>query len=384
MPARDSDGIVVTGIGVISPAGAGFEAFRDALRRGHLPQSEVDRSAGHHRTKQRSARYACLAPTTVHQDLVPPMRARRMSAPSRFAVAAATLALGDAGLGTETYGAARLGVSLGTAFGSSEVTVKILEQCTSLGPESISPALFTESVAGACTGQVAIEFSARGPNATITQGEASEALAIARAVEYLRTGRAEAMIAGGVGEASPVLHAVLDRMNALTVHPAPGGTGERPRPFHAGRDGFLLGEGAGILVLERESSARTRGAEVLARWTGCARAFDPSARPGHYGDRAAKIARRLRALAEPRPDLFVASASGSREGDAYERELIDAAFPSTAPKIVTPKEAIGEFSGLNTAAALHEISAGARRIISSSLASGGPVVWTRWEHPDEH
>lgn len=415
--------VVVTGIGVISAAGAGYGAFGEALSAGALPLSEVPRAGGHHRAGPHPlggapARAALLVPGDAWRGWIAPMKARRMSGPSRFAVAAARMALADAGLSagddaatttlTPDVDASRVAVSVGTAFGSTEVTYKILNTCVEPGPEAISPALFTESVASAHAGQVALELGCRASNATVTQGEASGALAVARGADLIDAGRADVVLAGGVDEASELLHAVLDRLGALARD---HGAGERARPFDRRRTGFLLAEGGVMLVLEDEAHAAGRGATALARLRGRVRAFDPSAAPGTWGTGAERLATRLtEGLARAGVDrrevsAIAASASGSRRGDALEAGVLARAFGDRPPPVAAPKASCGEFGAFGLAAGLHLAGGGSLAdpadpfepdpdlgtlvpdgagpdggvVLSGHLASGGPAVWLAWE-----
>lgn len=405
--------VVVTGIGVVSSRGAGYDALRTAAEGDGLPLTEVDRSAGHHREPgPTSSRHAALVPDDATSSL-PPMKARRMSRPTRFAVVASRLALEGAGLDPDALSGSELsagtGVSLGTAFGATMVSRQILDQCIELGPGGISPFLFPESVPSAHAGQVALALGARGPNAAISQGEASLELALAVAAEYLVTGRAERMLVGAANEADTVLHALLDRAGALA------GAGEdgagRARPLDRRRNGMLLTEGATVALLEREDVATGRGARTLARLTGWVRAFDPSAPPGDWGTGAAPLARRLRGelerLGTPLGAIggVVSGASGSRRGDALEAQILNATFGADLPPVCTPKGSCGEYSGFSLAATLHLLAGGrlaggdfepdpalgvvpasslgadAPSVLASALASGGPAAWLVWERP---
>jgi 3-oxoacyl-[acyl-carrier-protein] synthase II len=338
--------LVVSGLGVIGPFGVGSDALLAGLGRGEPRLVEVDRSGAFHRPG--GARLAApVAGDFSH--LISPGAARRMSPPARLSVAAARLALADAGLGDDCDHA-RTGIVTGTAYGPTWVTERLLEQIFGQGPEAASPALFTESVANASAAQIALTLRARGPSATITQREASDVVALAEAARLVRRGHAERVLVGVVEDQVPILHALLDRFGAL-AHAADG-LDERPRPFDRRRNGLLLAEGAVALLVETEASARARGARFRARLLGAGSAFDPSAPAWNWGDGASTLASALGAIVaraglDPSSiDLVVSGASGARRGDLLEGETLRRFFAGrTPPALIAPKGTTGEYGG---------------------------------------
>jgi 3-oxoacyl-[acyl-carrier-protein] synthase II len=288
-------GIVITGLGTVDAFGAGRESTAAALERGEPVLSEVDRSAGYHRRER--SRMAALVGSVDLRAWLPVRQARRMSPPSRFAVAAARMAVADATGGgggdeaaTPAFGAGTA-VAMATAYGAASVTERILRQLVLESPEAISPALFTESVANAPAAQVALALGARAANITVTQREASPLIALGAAAGQVRRGAAWAALAGSVEELNPLIHSILDRFGAL-ARPGPDGH-ERARPFDLGRTGFLAGEGATVVTLEAEDRARRRGAPMLARLALATSAFDPTAGAAGWGRGAGRLAASL-------------------------------------------------------------------------------------------
>lgn len=338
---------MVTGLGTVGSYGSGADSLRQALASSTVHTSEIDRSAGYHLPE--SSRRACLV---AYRDLaawVPPLEARRMSPPSKLALAAARMALGCAGLeGAPTEESTAVVVA--TSFGPSSYSEGLLKQILFEGPESTSPSLFTESVANAPAAQIAIALRARGPSPTVCQREAGPLLAAARAAAEIVAGRAPRALAGAVEEMTPLLHALLDRFGAL-ARPEPDGE-EAARPFDRCRSGFLAGEGATVLVLEEEGRVQERGARPLARVLAWGSAFDPSAPATDWGTGHEVLARALRrtlARAGLRPcdvDLIVSGASGSRTGDRLEALTLRAVWGETPlPPVVVPKAVTGEYGG---------------------------------------
>jgi len=401
--------VVITGLGVIGPQGVGRVPLQDALLAGRPLASPIDRSEGYHAAE--SSRLAALVPTLDLTRWLPPSEARRMSVPSRFAVAAARMALADAGI--ESLGDRRVAVVLASAFGALLFTEKLIHQILVDGPESAQPFYFSECVANAAAGRVAIALGARGANVTITQREAGPLLALARAAQEVSEGRADLAVAGSTDEVTPLLHAMLDRFRGTAR--AGMGREEAARPFDASRDGVLAGEGASVVVIEAEDAAAARGAPAIARIAATAAAFDPTAGVSDWGDGAAPLARALeRALARAGCDVttidrVVSGASGARRGDRVEAATLAAAWGGEPlPPVLTPKGVVGEFGGGLLASAVVATEGAAfgrlasfgsrdpelavaphdgrplpvpRRVLVSSLAAGGAAAWAVLERP---
>jgi 3-oxoacyl-[acyl-carrier-protein] synthase II len=347
------DPILLTGVGTIGAWGSGSERLAAALAEGRPLASEVDRSAGYHRPG--GSRRAALVPAGQLGALLSPGEARRMSPPSKLAVAAARMALCCAGLpAQDEEGTA---VVVATAFGPSTNTEALLKQILREGPESASPSLFTESVANAPAAQIAIACHATGPSLTVCQREAGPLIALGRAAGEVAAGRARRALAGAVDEMTPLLHALLDRFGALAHREA--GADEAARPFDRARNGFLAGEGATMIVVESAADLARRGGHPLARLLAWGSAFDPTAPPTGWGTGAGTLARALGAtlaragLGVADVDLVVSGAAGSRDGDRLEARVLRAAWGDRAlPPIVAPKALTGEYGGGLLAAAL--------------------------------
>ena len=398
---------VVTGVGVVGSFGCGLAALAEALRTSCPVVSDVDRSAGYHLAE--SARRAALIGGTDLTTWVPPAMGRRMSPPSKLAVAAARMALAEAG-GT---GEGLTEVVLATAFGPASFTERLLRGILADGPELASPFLFTECVANAPAAQVAIACQAKGPNVTVTQREAGPLLALGRAAADVAGGSVARALAGAVDESPPLVHALLDRYGALSRPGADGG--EAARPFDRRRSGFLMGEGATVIVVEDETAARTRGARILARVHAWGSGFDPSASRVSWGRGHEPLARALRRVLDragraPRDiDLVVSGASGAVAGDRLEADTLHAVWGAAPlPPILAPKAVTGEYGGAQLAAAILATAGApfgptagfetfdpklgviphaggplptARFVLVTSLAGGGAGAWLVLERP---
>ncbi len=405
--------MVITGVGTVGAHGCGREALAALLAGDNPKLSEVPRPTGYHRRFGARPRLAALVDPSTLKPHLDAAAARRMSPPSKFAVAAAKMAVAQAGLAPADV-PPESAVVVATSFGPTSYTERILNQILLESPEAVSPMLFTESVANAPAAQIALTFGAVGANVTVTQREVGPLVALGRAVAEVATGRSPLAIAAAVDETSPVLHAVLDRLGALAPPDAEGR--EVARPFDRGRNGFLLAEGAGALVVEAEEAARRRGAAVLARVRRVVIAVDPRApRIGWSEDasiQGSALLRRL-AMAGLAPgdfDLVVSGASGSIGGDRLEAAILRQLWPSREmPPVLAPKGVIGEYGGgllapavlaaegvaFGPTAGFREVDpalgivphsgqplAPPHRLLVSSLAAGGAAAWVVLERPE--
>lgn len=362
--------IWITGLGTVGAYGSGAESLRRALAASAPPAlTEVDRSAGYHLGQ--APRKALLLDSVLLREWVPPGEARRMSPPSRFALAAARMALGCAGLG-EGLPDERTGVAISTAFGPSSYSEGLLRQILLEGPESASPILFMESVANAPAAQIAIASKARGPSVTICQREAGALLAVGQAAADVAAGRVPRALAGTLDEMTPLLHSLLDRFGALARNSGPGGTAVA-RPFDRRRAGFVAAEGATMLLLE----SGERVASPLARVAAWGSAFDPTAPAVGWGTGSAGLARSLRRTLDragiplESVDRIVTGASGSRGGDRVEALMLREAWGDRPlPPVLAPKSATGEYGGGFLGAA----------VLAAAGAAFGPTAG--FEEPD--
>ena len=403
------DAIVVTGAGAIGAHGDDLASLRERLELGSSPVSAIDIAERFH--PARSPRAVMTVDPAHWKSRVPALVARRMSQPSRFALAAATAAAEAAGLVVPESPDPATAVVIGTAFGPSSFTQRLLDQILFEGPEAASPALFTECVANAPAAQISIRMRAAGPNLTVVEREASALLAVGRAVAEIAGGRADRAFAGSVEEMTPLLHSILARFGALAAPEADGA--ERARPFDVRRSGFVTAEGATVLVLERERDARARGAAPMARIAGWTSAFDPTASQVGWGRGADRLARSLTRMFDRAGvnvadvDLIVSGASGSRAGDRVEARTLRAAWGDRPlPPVTAPKSVTGEYGGGFLAAALLALDGAAptagferadpelglspiteagagpvSRVLVSTIASGGPACWLVLERP---
>jgi 3-oxoacyl-[acyl-carrier-protein] synthase II len=260
---RDAHRVVVTGLGIVSPLGIGRQAAWDAALAGTSAARLITRFD----TSQHHCKIACeVDGFDPAEHGIDHRAARRMDRASQFAVAAARMALEDAGLEIEDDGW-RAGTVISTGNGSSETFEENHRLLLERGPDRASPLMIPMTIVNMSAGHVSMQLGLRGPSSCIVTACASGNHGIGEAAAIIRRGAADVMVAGGT-EAGVTAYCMagLDATRALSRrNDAP----ERAsRPFDVDRDGFVSAEGAGVLVLESLEHARARGAEIVCELAG--------------------------------------------------------------------------------------------------------------------
>lgn len=335
--------VVITGAGVLSPLGDSLEALQTALAAGWsamkpielFPLDQIGTGLG-----PRQAGEICpFEPQSYLGD----RNLRPVDRTSRLLLVAAQAALESSGWTSGLRAEREVGLVLGTTFCSIKTIAEFDRRGLQLGPSYASPLDFANSVINAAAGQAAIWHNLRGVNSTVAGGEAAGLLAIAHAADLIAAGRADALLAGGVEELCFESHWGYLRAGRLGESCAV--------PFDARRDGFAQSEGAALLMLESEESARARGGAVLGEVLGHASAFDPSAGQGSEAAEAVERAiRQALADASTAPEeigVWSASANGSVAGDRHEALGAAAVFDGQFGdlQVVAIKAMLGEALG---------------------------------------
>lgn len=320
MDPRDAHGlprVAITGLGAVSCVGAGVPALLDALhtRRHGLRRMPAYAALG--------MRGQVGAP--VDEAILPPPPPRKLSrflaAPARYAWHAANEALAQAGLAAGRLAAADCGVVMGGGAALSEHEAALASH-RAKGIAKLSPCIIPRGMSGAPAAALAQAYGIAGASYTISSACSSAAHAIGHAMELIQSGRQRIVIAGGTEELQPSTAMWFDAMGALSPQ---GDPDHAARPFHAARDGLVLGAGAGVLVLESLEHAQARGASVLAELAAYGSATDAG---NMVETGAAGIARALgQALdrAGVLPDYINAHACGTA-GDLAEWQAIRSVF----------------------------------------------------------
>ncbi|MDQ3660283.1 MAG: beta-ketoacyl-ACP synthase II [Actinomycetota bacterium] len=255
--------VVVTGIGLITPIGTGTEDFWSGLLEGRSGTAEIKRFDA----SGLPVRIAAELPDFDPTDYMSQRDISRTDRFSQIAVGAASLAWEEAECSKLDVGAERIGVIIGTGIGGLPTIEREHTNLINSGPRRVSPFMVPKLMPNAAAGAVAMKFSLTGPNYAPTSACASGAHAVGEAFRYVRDGLADVMIAGGTESAlTPLSLAAFARMGALSRRNDDPRAASRP--FDAGRDGFVFGEGAGMLVLERREAAEARGVHIYGSITG--------------------------------------------------------------------------------------------------------------------
>jgi 3-oxoacyl-[acyl-carrier-protein] synthase II len=256
--------VVVTGLGPVTPIGIGNEAFWEALRTSRSGVRRVDSDID-----LAGIDVQIGAPVVAFDPLgyMEKRQARRIDRASQFALSATRLALADARLDPEDLLPERTGVVAGTGIGGLEATEKGFAALWGSGPRRVSPFFVPRLMPNALAGEIAIAYGFRGPNFGVVSACASATHAIGVAGELIRSGFLDCAVAGGAEAVMlRITYAGFSQMGALSRR---NDEPERAsRPFDRDRDGFVIGEGAGLLILEEVKHARARGAHIYAELLG--------------------------------------------------------------------------------------------------------------------
>ena len=248
--------VVITGVGMITPIGSGKDAFWNALTAGESGVSEVSciDTSGYRVHK------GCEVKNFNYSDYVKNGVLKEIGKGSQFAIAATKLALDDAKIDLSKIELERMGVSVGTTAGEIQILEKVNYIRHRDGEDKVAPDLFLMHPCNNIPANIAIEFGLKGPNTIIPTACAAGNYAIGYAYDLIRFGRVDVMVAGGSDPFSKVAFTGFARLGAI----AP----EICQPFDKNRKGMLVGEGAGMLVLESLESAEKRNANVYAEIIG--------------------------------------------------------------------------------------------------------------------
>src|SRR5688572_29587423 len=277
--------VVVTGVGLVSPLAIGTQANWDALLAGRSGIAAITRFDPSHF----SARIAGEVKGFDPLQFLDRKDVKKMDVFIQFALAASQFAVDDARLVVTREIADHVGVYIASGIGGFQTIEGEHQELMKGGPRRISPFFIPASIINLAAGQVSIRFNARGPNLATCTACTASAHAIGEAYEIIRRGDAEVMIAGGSEAAiSPMGVGGFAAMRALSTRNAE--PHRASRPFDKDRDGFVMGEGAGVVVMEELESARRRGAKIYAEVAGygsSADAFHITA-PSEGGDGGAR------------------------------------------------------------------------------------------------
>jgi 3-oxoacyl-[acyl-carrier-protein] synthase II len=354
---------VVTGLGLVSAIGGSVDEAWAALLAGKAGAAPISRfDAGGF-----PVRFACEVKGFDVGEFVDSKRARRMDRCTHLVLAAARQAERDSGLELASVGD-RAGTAIGTALGGTASFEQTVLQLATRGPDRISPFSIVQTLPNLAAGWVSIELGTRGPLLSESTACAASNMAIGDALDAIRLDRADVMVCGGTeAPVTPFAVAGFAAMRALSTRnddPAAAS-----RPFDAMRDGFVIAEGAAVLVLEELDHARARDARIYAELIGYGVSSDAShvSDPDPVGANAARALRMALADAALAPDdvgYVNAHGTSTPAGDAAETRVLNLVFEGNAPSrplVSSTKGATGHTLGaagaveaVFTVLALHE------------------------------
>ncbi len=325
--------VVVTGIGMVSPLGLDVQSTWQGLVSG---KSGVDRITQFD-ADTFDTKIAAEVKNFDPGQYLDRKEVRRMERFVQFAAAAALQAVEQARLNIDASNAAEIGVIIGAGFGGLHILLEQHKVMEEKGPDRVSPLLIPMMIADMAPGQVAILLGAKGPNFWTTSSCASGADAIGVSLEMIRRGDAQAMITGGTeAQIIPMTVAGFNAARALSTR------NDEPqkasRPFDAERDGFVIGEGSAILILESLPSATKRGAPILAEIVSYGATADAyhitqPAEGGEGGVRAMRMALKKAGLEPAEIDYINAHGTSTPLNDKNETMALKSTFGSDAYRI---------------------------------------------------
>ena len=358
---RMSRRVVVTGLGTVNPLGKDTSTFWQRVQAGESGIGPVTRFDA----SDFSSRIAGEIIDFNDRHVLESRESRRMDLFSRYAIVAAMQALADAGLDADALDPERIGVLLGVGFGGMDTLELEFRHLFTRGPKGVHPLLVPKMISNIAAGHIAIRIKAYGPSYTVVSACASANDAIGESYRWIKDGATDIMLSGGTEAPVSalalagfcVLQAVSTKYNDDPARAS--------RPFDGGRDGFVLGEGAGILVLEELQHARRRGAPIYAELAGYGATCDanhltaPHPR-GRGAVAAMRTALQTGGLQPHEVDYINAHGTSTQLNDATETAAIKQVFGSHAGslKVSSTKSMVGHLLG----------AAGAVEAVATALA----------------
>ncbi|MDH5263115.1 MAG: beta-ketoacyl-ACP synthase II [Betaproteobacteria bacterium] len=323
--------VVVTGLGIVSPIGTGIAQAWDNLVHGVSGVGPVTRFDAAPLTTRIAAEVKGFDAT----QWMSPKEARRSDSFVHFGIAATKLALEDAGLVIDDSNAERAGVVVGSGIGGLPMIEENILEMGTKGPRRISPFFVPGSIINMVAGIISIQFGAKGPNVSMVSACTTSSHCVGEAGRMIEYGDAEVMIAGGT-EATICMSGMGGFCSMKALSERNDDPAAASRPFDRDRDGFVLGEGAGILILEEYEHARKRGARIYAELAGMGMSGDAGhiTAPNMDGPRRAMLAAlRNGGINADEVQYLNAHGTSTPLGDANETAAVKAAFGDHARRL---------------------------------------------------
>ena len=325
--------VVITGLGLVTPLGVGVDETWSALCEGRSGIGEITRFD----TTDFTTKIAGEVKDFNAEDFLPKKEAKRTERFIAYAVAAARMAVENARLTINDTNGHRVGVITGCGLGGLEMLEITARTVQEKGPKRVSPFFIPMIIGNMAPGMISIHLGAKGPNISVATACAAGAHAIGDACNTILRGQADAMITGGVESViTPTCIAGFNSMKALSTRN--DDPQKASRPFDRDRDGFVVGEGAGMLILEALEHARERGAPILAEMAGYGQSGDGyhMTSPSPDGDgmiRCMQAAIDSAGITCETVDYINAHGTSTPLNDLYETRAIKKVFGDYAPKV---------------------------------------------------
>jgi len=317
--------VVVTGIGAVTPLGNTIEETWEGIKAGKSGIGELTRV-----DKQKfNAKVAAEVKDFDIEQFVDKKEARRMDRFTQYAVAAAMMAHKDSGLAITDANAERVGVWIGSGIGGMETYEQQFNTFLERGPRRVSPFFIPMLIPDMASGQVSIYLNAKGPNSCSVTACASGTNSIGDAFKVIERGDADVMITGGTE--APIVNMAIAGFTANTALTTNDDPATASRPFDVNRDGFVIGEGAGILILEEYEHAITRGAKIYGEIVGYGATGDAHhiTAPAPEGEGAARAMQMALSTANVEPEqvgYINAHGTSTPYNDLFETQAVKAVF----------------------------------------------------------
>lgn len=338
--------VVITGLGAVTPIGNSVDAFWDAVKREEIGFAEI--------THFDAAEYKCHVAAEVKdfdaKEYMDFRSAKRMEPFCQYAVAAAKEALADSGLDMEQEDAYRVGTSISSGVGSMQAMEREHQKLVEKGPSRVNPLFVPMMISNMAAGNVSIQYGLKGKSINVVTACASGTNAIGEAFRTIQYGDADVMVAGGTeGCITPLGMAGFTALTALSSESDPK---KASLPFDKNRSGFVMGEGAAVLILEELEHAKARGAKIYAEIIGygCSSDAYHITSPAEDGAGAARAMTNALADGGVKPEELTyinAHGTATHHNDLFETRAIHLAFGDHADqlKINSTKSMIGHLLG---------------------------------------
>lgn len=325
--------VVVTGIGAVTPIGHGREAFFEGLKSGKNGAGMIDRFD----TTDFTTKVACQINDFEPENYINKKELKRMDLFCQYAIVAAKMAVADGSFDMDSVDQTRVGVIMGSGIGGIQTLEEQHKKLVAKGPKRVSPFLIPMMITNMASGMVSMEIGAQGPNTTVVTACASGTHAIGDAFKAIQRGDADVMFTGGAeASISELGMAGFCTMKAMSTRNDDPTTASRP--FDVDRDGFVMGEGSGVLILEELEHAQKRGAKIYAELVGYGATADAyhitSPAPGGEGAaRCMKMAMNDAGIAPEAIDYINAHGTSTPYNDKFETMAIKSALGEHAYNI---------------------------------------------------